>query len=158
MMLSLSKPKNINSIWKKESLCYNKLISNTMSRKRFWVLYSRFSLFSKKDVASGKIIKRPKAVQYLVSLFNKEFVPGEHKGIDGSMFTFKERILNRVYEPSKPDKFGIKLYTLCDSETSFLLRLNICGEKLSLNRRLWILLKNTQVVSEHYTWIIFIIQ
>ena len=49
------------------------------------------------------------------------------------MCAFKGRVLNRVYEPSKPDKFGIKLYTICDSASSYLLGFTICGEKTTIN-------------------------
>ena len=109
------------------------MVADNISYTRFWELYSRFTFFSKKDKVDSKIIKKPKIFKYLEKRFQSALTPGENLAIDESMCAFKGRVLNRVYEPSKPDKFGNKLYTICDSASSYLFGFTICREKTTIN-------------------------
>jgi hypothetical protein len=95
---------------------YNIFVSKKMTLKRFKFLYSKFTFFSKADKKDGKIIKEPKIVKHLNKKFKLHLKPGEHLSIDESICAFKGRILNRVYNKEKPNKFGIKIYALCDSK------------------------------------------
>ena len=110
-----------------------------MTYRRFQFIYSKSAFFSSKDKKDGKIVVNPKIFVALEKMFNKAFMPGENLSLDESICAFKGRILNRVYEPMKPDKFGIKLYTICDSSTSYLLNIRICREKASIRDTVTIL-------------------
>jgi len=50
------------------------------------------------------------------------FSPGQNISIDESTIAFKGRVIFKRYNPQKPTKWGIRVYTVADSETAF-----ICG-------------------------------
>ncbi|KAF7685074.1 PiggyBac transposable element-derived protein 4 [Cucumispora dikerogammari] len=50
------------------------------------------------------------------------------------MMAFKGKMKNRVYNPMKSDKWGIKFYICAGSKTSYVLNLRIYGEYATLNR------------------------
>lgn len=47
------------------------------------------------------------------------FVPNQKIAIDESTVGFKGRLLWKCYNPQKPTKWGLRVYCLCDSETSY---------------------------------------
>ena len=139
MYLAINKPKDRGHVWIEDKFSYNAKISKKMTYGRFQFIYSKFTFFSSKDKKDGKIVANQKISVALDKIFNKAFIPGENPSLDESMCAFKGRILNRVYEPMKPDKFGIKLHTICDSSASYLLNIRICGEKASIRDTVTIL-------------------
>ena len=74
------------------------------------------------------------------------YVPGVDLTIDEQLITFRGRCPFRQYIPSKPGKYGIKKWVICDSLTSYVLKMDIykgkevhqsrqvnLGEKVVLN-------------------------
>jgi len=53
------------------------------------------------------------------------FVPSENVTVDEQLLTYRGRVPFKQYIPSKPGKYGIKLWMLCDSRTSYVLRLQV---------------------------------
>lgn len=49
----------------------------------------------------------------------KWYVPGENVTIDEQLLPYRGRCPFLQYIPSKPDRYGIKIWALCDSETSY---------------------------------------
>jgi hypothetical protein len=47
------------------------------------------------------------------------YVPSQFIAIDEGMVPWKGRLSFRQYIPNKPDRFGMKLYILCDSLTGY---------------------------------------
>ena len=47
------------------------------------------------------------------------YVSGAHYAVDETMVKFKGRLSFRQYLPMKPIKWGVKLWTLCESETGY---------------------------------------
>ena len=47
------------------------------------------------------------------------FNPGEDVCIDEQLVPFRGRCAFRQYMPSKPGKYGLKIWTLCDVETAY---------------------------------------
>ena len=55
----------------------------------------------------------------LVTNFLNTFHPGKNIAIDEAMVAWRGPLSFRVYNPDKPDKFGIKVFELCDSATAY---------------------------------------
>ena len=53
------------------------------------------------------------------------FVPGPNLTMDEQLLAFCDRCPFRQYIPSKSEKYGIKIWTVCDSATSYVLKMNI---------------------------------
>ena len=50
----------------------------------------------------------------------KNYTPGECVTVDEQLVTFRGRCQFKVYIPSKPGKYGIKVWALCDAKTAYL--------------------------------------
>lgn len=53
------------------------------------------------------------------------FYPYENLTIDEGTCAFRGRLRFRVYNKNKPDKYGIKLYVVCDSATGYVLKFEV---------------------------------
>lgn len=51
--------------------------------------------------------------------FEELYSPGENIAIDEGMIAWRGNLSFRVYMPNKPDKFGVKLFMLCDSSNGY---------------------------------------
>ena len=51
--------------------------------------------------------------------FKSIWVPRREISIDEGTIPFKGRLNFKVYNPNKPDKYGIKTYKVCDSTNGY---------------------------------------
>jgi hypothetical protein len=62
-------------------------------------------------------------LQPMLTMITKSFLeayePKENLSLDEGTCAFKGRVRFKVYNPKKPNKFGIKLYQLCESESGY---------------------------------------
>lgn len=61
-------------------------------------------------------------LDYVNSRFLNYFIPSEQICVDESVVKFKGRVSFITYNPKKPTKWGIRIYTLADSNTGY-----VCG-------------------------------
>ncbi|KAG5861670.1 hypothetical protein JTB14_008115 [Gonioctena quinquepunctata] len=54
-----------------------------------------------------------------VENFKRKMYPGSHMTVDEQLLGFRDRAPFRVYMKSKPDKYGIKLWALCDAANAY---------------------------------------
>lgn len=59
--------------------------------------------------------------QMFIENCKTKYVPGVNITIDEQLIGFRGRCKFRMYIPSKPDKYGLKLVAMCDSESKYLL-------------------------------------
>ena len=50
----------------------------------------------------------------------KKYIPERDLAFDEGTYAFKSQLSFRVYNPTKPNKFGIKLYEFCESTSGYL--------------------------------------
>jgi hypothetical protein len=60
-------------------------------------------------------------MEMLVPNFQRCFLPGRNISVDETMVGFRGRFGSRQYMPAKPTKYGIKAFTLADSEHGYIL-------------------------------------
>lgn len=58
-------------------------------------------------------------------LFQNYIRNAENVTVDEQLVAFRGRCPFKQYIPSKPAKYGIKIWTLCDSKTSYVWKLQI---------------------------------
>lgn len=83
--------------------------------------------FDDKETRTSRKEKDPLApIRDVWDLFERSlkrhYSPGHFLTIDEQLVPFRGRCKFRMYIPSKPDKYGLKIYWLCDSETGYPLR------------------------------------
>ncbi|KAF7696470.1 PiggyBac transposable element-derived protein 4 [Cucumispora dikerogammari] len=135
MQLGIKNVSNFSLCWAKSNrFIWNPIISRLMTLERFTEINQMFTMISKKDIINNKFELECKTVLYLEKLFSSVYEPGEYISIDEGMMAFKRKMKNRVYNPMKPDKWGMKFYICAESKTSYVLNLSICGECATLDR------------------------
>lgn len=66
-------------------------------------------------------------------LYLSVYSPAKEIALDESMIKYKGRIFFRQYLPAKPTKWGIKTFTLCESETGYALKFKVYTGKTTFH-------------------------
>lgn len=95
----------------------------TMGLKRFKSLL-RFIRFDDKGTRSERRTNDKLAPIRVIwekvnNNLKKHYLPGENITVDEQLVPFRGRCPFRQYMPSKPDKYGMKIWWACDSETYY---------------------------------------
>lgn len=103
--------------------------SRVFTQKRFQQL-NRYIFFSDPDnlnnnAANDKLIKVRPFIESFQQAFKENFVCGRAITIDECMVPFKGRLSIKQRMTSKPVRWGIKIFELCDSETAYLSRFEV---------------------------------
>lgn len=113
-----------NELW--NPLYGNPVYRACMSRNRFTQLL-RFIRFD--DKATRTLRRQKDKLAPIRDLWDrvntnllKYYLPGSNLTIDEQLVPFRGRVSFRQYLPSKPDKYGMKIWWICDSGTSYPLR------------------------------------
>jgi hypothetical protein len=114
---------DINGYWSSEWMTQIKFFGDIMSRDRFLQVFWMLHVGNDVTDTSNRIIKRTKKVHGVIEhterQFKKYFVPGNNVAIDESAVGFKSKISFKTYNPKKPTKWGLRLFILADSDTSY---------------------------------------
>lgn len=99
--------------------------SKTMSRDRFLLILSNIHFVDNNvDHANDRLYKLRPFITMLRNNFLK-YEPEENLAFDEGTCPFKGKIVFRVYNPAKPNKFGIKLYQCCESSSGYIVSFDI---------------------------------
>ena len=109
-----------------------------MTRDRFFQIY-RYLHFrdnndpsivtNRLDPGYDAIWKIRPIVDHLNTKFRSRYIPKENVSVDESMIPFKGRVHFRQYMKAKPTKWGIKAWAMAESDSGYMLGLNIyCGK------------------------------
>lgn len=124
---------NTNDLWRSDGTGIE-IFRMTMSRNRFTFLLNNLrydAILSRNERAA---IDRITPVREIFELFvqncKKVYSPSEYLTLDEELIAFRGRCGFRQYIPSKPAKYGIKVYSLVDSKTFYTQHLEIyCGKQ-----------------------------
>ncbi|GBP21726.1 PiggyBac transposable element-derived protein 4 [Eumeta japonica] len=101
----------------------NPIFRATMGKNRFASLL-RFLRFDDKNTWSlrkskDKLAPIRELWEYVNQNLKKLYLPGENLTIDEQLVPFRGRVSFKRFLPSKPDKYGMKIWWICDSKTSY---------------------------------------
>lgn len=119
-------------LWHKED--GRKIFRAVMSRKRFKII-SQVLRFDDKETRSLRRSKDRLAPirdvwDAWVPTLSKNFIPYENVTVDEQLIPFRGRCSFRQFMKSKPAKYGIKVWALCDATTSYALNLQVYTGKI----------------------------
>ena len=134
ILLGVYKAKNepIRDIWNKED--GRPVFSKSMSVNRFESIlrYLRFD-----DTINRDRQDKGAAIKEVFESFRRKLcsgiVPSENLTVDEQLVNFFGRCSFKTYIPSKPGKFGIKIWVLCDAKTGYCLNQSIYFGKIQKN-------------------------
>jgi len=106
-----------------------KIFRAVMSQRRFEDI-SRVIRFDDKNTRSARrrndrLAPIRDVFDLWVETLSKSFVPYENVTIDEQLIPFRGRCSFRQYMKSKPAKYGIKLWVMCDSSSSYALNIQV---------------------------------
>ena len=122
-----SRNESIMQLW---SLDDGRAIFNkTMARNRFQQI-SRAMRFDdaarrREHHSDDKLAPVRKIFNVWEETLQDSFFPEENVTVDEQLLTYRGRVPFKQYIPSKPGKYGIKFWMLCDSKTSYVCRLQV---------------------------------
>lgn len=105
-----------------------------MSLKRFCCISRVLRFDDKSDRRARRVNDKLAPIRVLwdkwVEMLSKLYNPGTNVTVDEQLVAFRGRCPFKQYIPSKPSKYGVKIWTLCDSATSYVLKTQIYTGKL----------------------------
>lgn len=110
----------------------------TMSLNRFKAI-TRFLRFDDRETRANRLITdKATAITEIFELVNenliKYYVPSDCLTVDEQLFPYRGRTRFTQYIPSKPAKYGIKLWRLCDAKSFYPLKGQIYTGKINNQR------------------------
>ena len=120
----------IESYWEKDHVFETPFFRKVMSRNHFQAILSCFHYCDDTEEREKPIAERDrlKKLSGFISSLNDSFrcySPQKNLSIDEGGCPYKGRISFRVYNPMKPNKWSIKTFQLCESETGYTLNVQV---------------------------------
>ncbi|CAG5056292.1 unnamed protein product [Parnassius apollo] len=127
--MTLVQKESFDSYWSTREIIETSFARKHMNRNRFRAIYSCLHLNDnsnykpRNDPEYDAFFKLRPYFDELCFLCENSFYPNENLTIDEGTCGFRGRVHFRVYNKDKPDKYGMKVYMLCDAETGYILRM-----------------------------------
>ncbi|KAG5865093.1 hypothetical protein JTB14_025600 [Gonioctena quinquepunctata] len=104
--------------------CYSRpIFSATLSRDRFVALTKCIRFDDMATRAEQRAVDKLAPIRCIFDMFflnfKRRMYPGSHMTVDEQLLGFRGRASFRVYMRSKPDKYGIKLWALCNTANAY---------------------------------------
>jgi hypothetical protein len=124
ILMSQLKKHRIKEYWSTDPLIETPIFGTIFTRDRY-ISILRYLHFAdnEKISASHRLSKLGSILDDLKKKFSNAMYPYQNLVVDESLTLWKGRLDFKQYIPSKRNRFGIKLYVLCDSRTGFILDL-----------------------------------
>lgn len=132
---------DIQDYWSKDEMLETPFFGKTMPRNKFLLILSLFDLNNNDNqIPRGQdgydpIFKIRRVYEHFRTKFSELYTPGENIAIDEGMVAWRGHLSFRVYMPDKPDKFGVKLFMLCDSSNGYCSQLELYHGTSKIHRR-----------------------
>ena len=116
----------ISLYWDSDLFLGNAGFKTTIPLKRFWLLIRYFHISDpRQETRTDKLTKIRPLISKLENAFQNVYVPRKNLSIDEGLVKLNGRLSFKQYMPKKPNKFGIKVWMLADSETYFVRRFQV---------------------------------
>jgi len=122
----LVKKDDLDKFWSTHPITRTPFFSEHMPLRRFENISSNFHLANNvEDDNTDPLFKVRPFLRHLRLKFLEAYSPSKNLSFDEATCPYKGRLRFKVYNPKKPAKFGIKIYEVCESDSGYLLGLNV---------------------------------
>jgi len=129
LLMGIVKVPNSRMYWNESDLFGNTYFKRIMSGKQFRFIneFIHFNDNKQQNISKDKLFKISPIIDYLNIKWFENMPENYNKmySIDESMIAYRGRLKMLQYIPSKPTKYGIKVYCLSHSESSYVQRWHI---------------------------------
>ena len=129
--MGLVNQENIQDYWSTDEVLSTPFFPQIMSRDKFMNILTFFHLCNNDNyIPRGQegynpVNKLGTIYSVVTGNFSDVWKPGKNICIDEGMIPFRGKVHFKVYNPDKPDKYGVKSYQLCDSSNGYCCRFEI---------------------------------
>ncbi|MEM7299394.1 MAG: hypothetical protein AAF391_14145, partial [Bacteroidota bacterium] len=121
LLMGITRKPELDMYWSNDSVLETPIFRRLMPRNRFhsiriMIHYSDILEYDSAD----PLHKLSYLIEELSDNFEKTYVPEQNIAIDEYLSLWKGRLSFRVYIPSKRERYGIKLFMLCESSSGYL--------------------------------------
>ena len=128
ILMGLVKKPDLDDYWTTDPATSTPMFSKHMTRDRFMSILSNFHLSDNTQQAPrgtlgfDPLSKVKPFITMMQRSFAEVYTPEQHLSFDEASCPWKGRLSWKCYNPRKPNKFHIKLYTICEASSGY-----VCG-------------------------------
>ena len=122
MMMGILRAPKMSMYWQVGKKWHVPAISTCMSSRRYFQIAKYFHSYNNKaipDENSDRLIKVRTVMEYLTQKYKTYYIPDKHVSLDEGSMAWRGRLSFKVYNPNKPDKYGVKLYMVAEAKTGY---------------------------------------
>lgn len=123
LCMGINKRPRYSMHWSRSEILRSPLYSATMARNRFTAILRFFHLANNRDVEGDsprdKLAKLRPLLNIVLPSFLRVYQPGRSLSPDETMVKFKGRVSFKQYMPRKAAKWGLKSFSLNESDTGY---------------------------------------
>ena len=122
ILMGIIKKPFYHMYWSTDCVLSTPIFSRLMRRDRFEQIRSMMRFTDPLNESSGSLNKLSYFLNHLSYQFKTNYIPGEYIAVDEFLSKWKGRLHFKQYIPSKRDRYGVKIYMCCESNTGYLWR------------------------------------
>ena len=126
-----SKNESILQLWNKDH--GRPIFNHIMSRNRYLTILRVLRFYNAQRRRAHKSLDKLQPIREVfeswVFYLQDSYTPGTCMTVDEQLVPFRGRCPFRLYIPSKPGKYGIKIWTICDAASYYTWKMQIYTEK-----------------------------
>ena len=133
-LTGIIKKPTLSSYWSTDPLLATPFFSSFMSRDRFYSILRYFHFnnnATRPEDCTDRLYKVRPVYGMLIEKFKTVYTPGEHLPLDKGMLKWCGRLLFKVYNPQKPEKYGMKAYMLREAKSGYLCNYTLYRQRSS---------------------------
>lgn len=120
LLMGIVRKPEVSDYWSTNPLLKGSIFNNVMPRNRFqsilqFLHFADNSNYDATDPNHDRLYKVRPVIEYLVSKFKSNYIPEQHISIDEELLLWKGRLVFKQYIPLKRARFGIKMFSLCET-------------------------------------------
>lgn len=122
--MGLSRKSDINAYWTTQECNQTPFFGSRMTKDRFLLILSNLHVadnstaIPRGEVGHDALYKLRPFISMMKDNFMK-YKPDQDLSFDEGLCPFKGRVHFRVYNPMKPNKFGVKLFQVCEAKSGY---------------------------------------
>ncbi|XP_069185477.1 piggyBac transposable element-derived protein 4 isoform X1 [Procambarus clarkii] len=123
ILMGINRLPSMRMYWQTAKPWHARFFNLFMTSRRFQHINKFFHTFNTNAVPVNnrdKLIKVRPVMDYLKERFAQVYIPNKELCLDEGTMAWRGRLLFKVYNPNKPNKYGVKLYMLAESVSGYI--------------------------------------